>query len=294
MALPQSNTGGFVPFNQAALPKKIRLRNGQYLKGLLIGTDGPSDAGKTEFLFSIPGVLKVLSIDRNFQGVVDNPNPPASRNEDAMIKVHTPPLDKTALIPDYQAYHSLIRNDYYSILDDATTTAIGVDGDSDWWEIHQLAHFGKLTGIFPQTRYAAPYSEKRAIIAHAFDSGKIVINTNKCKDEYTPVLDPLGKTQLDDKGEIKKEKSGRLESQGFKDKDYLYQIWLRHMYKPKRTETRAGRQVEIPGDYGIQITKCKHNMELMGTELWGSDCNFRGLVELVYPEVDVRRWGFDA
>ena len=44
--------------------------------------------------------------------------------------------------------------------------------------------FGKLTAIYPPTKYSPAYAAKRAIIARAYDSGKIVIATNKLKDEY--------------------------------------------------------------------------------------------------------------
>jgi hypothetical protein len=38
--------------------------------------------------------------------------------------------------------------------------------------------------------------------------------------------------------------------------------------------------------------KCKANLRLVGAELWGNDCNFKGLVKLVYPQVSLQEWGY--
>jgi hypothetical protein len=293
MALPPSfKAQGFVTPGQTR--QKLKLPNGQYLKPLLIGTEGMTDTGKTEWALSAPGVIQMISVDRNFSGVFDNPHPPASRNPNVAIKVCQVPLVGTAKLTDYQKYFNEVKDSFYVSLSNPDSQVVLVDGDSDYWELHVLAHFAKLTQIFPQVRWAAPYAEKRAQIARAWDSGKIVICTNKVKDAYETVYKADGTPEKDSTGEDLRRKTGEHERQGFKDQDYLYNIQLRHLYSPPTQRKMGTKVVDVPGQYGIKILKCKHSMEMVGEELWGSDCTFRGLVDLVYPDVPPQRWGFDA
>ena len=290
MLPPSFAKSGFVtPVN---LGNKIKLRNGQILKGLLIGSDGLTDTGKTEFTLSTPGNIQMICVDRNFQGVFDNPLPPPTRNPNVGVKIFSIPMNMTAKVLDYAAYHKDVRESFYSALDNPESQVVVMDGDSDWWELHILAHFGKNTQIYPQTRYAAPYAERRAIVARAFDSGKIVYMTNKVRAGYMTVFEEDGVTPKKDPitGDELRRPSGLLETQGFKDRDYLYQIWLRHLYNPPHVNPITKK--EVPGQYGVRITKCKHNMSLVGLELWGESCNFRGLIEIIYPDIDPHRFGF--
>jgi hypothetical protein len=272
---------------------KYKLKNGQLLKPLLIGSEGMTDTGKTEFALSIPGIIQMLSVDRNFQGVFDNPNPPAARNPNVAVKVFHVPMSGTAKIPDYQKYYAEVRDSFYGALENPDSQVVFTDGDSDFWELHILAHFGKTTSIYPATRYTAPYAEKRAQIARAWDSGKIVICSNKVKDAYETVYKPDGTPEKDPiSGDDLRRKTGGKERQGFKDQDYLWDMQISHMFKEKHTRVVGGKTIEVPMQWGLKITKCKHNMSFIGEELWGDDCNFKGLVQLVYPEIPLSRWGF--
>ena len=293
MTLPPSFArDGFVsPQNMRG---KIQLKNGQTLKGLLIGTEGMSDTGKTEFALSCPGNIQMICVDRNYSAVFDNPAPPPTRNDRVAIKVIEVPMNGTAKIPDYQKYYTAVRDSFYGALVNPESQVVVMDGDSDFWELHILAHFGKNTQIYPATRYAAPYAEKRAQITKAFDSGKIVICTNKVRDEYETAMNDDGTPKKDPvTGDDLKVKTGEKRRQGFNDQDYLFSMQLRHLYKPAHIAKIRGKDVEVPQQWGLKILKCKHNMAMIGEELWGDDCNFRGLVSLVYPDVDPRRWGFD-
>ncbi len=271
-----------------------------WLKPLMIGQDGESDSGKTEFALSVPGVIQMVSVDRNFNGVFDNPNPPAERNPRVGIKVIQPPLQGQATKVEYGQYYALIRDSFYGALSSPDSTCVFMDGDSDFWEIHILAHFGKTTQIFPQTRYASPYAEKRAQICKAWDSGKIVIFSNKIKDEYKTVYNADGTAKKDEQGNDLREKTGEKERQGYRDQNYLFDIQLRHMFRPSHTAQRGKlpngqpRMVQVPMQWGVRLTKCKHDMSMVGEELWGDECNFRGLVNRVFPEVPLERWGFKA
>ncbi len=284
---------GFV--QPGATRTKIKLPNGQMLKPLLIGTEGKSDTGKTEFLLSIPGNGQLICVDRNFSGVFDNPEPPECRNPKVGIKVIPIPLEGTSKLPVYQEYYTKTRDSLYTALDNPDSHFVALDGDSDFWELHLLAHFGKTRQIFPQTKYTDVYVEKRAQLARAFDSGKIVVFTNKVTDEYVDVLDDNGNPVVDPQNpkDTLRKKSGNDKAQGFKDQDYLYQVRLVHLFRPAEEKIIKGKRVLAPKAWGIRIKKAKHNKDMEGCELWGEECCFRGLVTNLWPDVDPRRWGFD-
>lgn len=290
---PQSIiNAGFTPFSQ---PRgKIRLKNGQILKPLMVGSDGGWDSGKTEFALSLPGIVQMLCIDRGDGPLEDNPNPPAARNRNVYRKSVNIPSD---LGPGLQAsqyvpYFTQCCQEYHGMLQNPDSTAVVVDGGSDLWELHILADFGKTTGIYPQTRYKQPYAEHRALINSAFDSGKIVLFTNKVKDGYEDVLDSQGNVMKDELGNTKRRKTGEVVRQGFTDQDYLFNIQIRHLFQPAGVQQIGKKVVEIPKQWGLRVMKFKSNRDMEGAELWGADCNFKGLVTLLYPDVPLARWGF--
>ena len=127
------------------------------------------------------------------------------------------------------------------------------------------------------------------MIARMWDSGKIILATNKLRDEYEKILDEKGKPVVDKGGNETSQKTGRRVRQGFPDTNYLWQIIIRHLFEPAHTG-RRGKWV--PHRWGLRIAKCKMNMELIGAELWGDECNFAGLVSLVYPDIPMEAWGF--
>lgn len=296
-------SSGFVSPEDAC---RVVTKTGKKLRRLMIGTDGPADSGKTEFAISAPGPGILLALDRGFDGVLDNPTPPASRRNDYGFKVVKVPLASQMTqgkgeatkggnfnedkFDGYLDYWRSFYKDFKAACDNPDCRTVIIDGDSDSWELQKLAEFGKLTQI-PPILYTNVNAARRAMYARAYDTGKIIIATNKIKDEYVDDVDDKGNVKLDDKGNKKRIKSGEMERQGFPDQNYLFMIQLRHMYKAPWV-TPKGK--EIPGQFGIRIMKCKSNQELVGSELWGDDCNFRGLVEHVFPNVDLTEWGFDA
>lgn len=252
---------------------------------LMIGTDGPSESGKTEFAMSAPGPGIVICLDRGYDACLMNARPPAARRKDFAFKpISVPMATQSNDTKFYLEYWRAFYAEYKKALENPDARTVCLDGDSDSWELQRLAAFGKLTQI-PSIMYTDVNAARRAMIARAWDTGKIIIATNKVKDEYVEELDAAGNPILDNSGKPKRKKSGELERQGFSDTDYLWQIQLRHFY------------VEPPdgvglGKYGIRILKCKKDRTLVGMELTGEDCNFAGLVQTVYPEIPLENWGF--
>lgn len=244
---------------------------GGKFKRLLIATEGLPNTGKTEFACSAPGPGIVICLDRGFDAMLDNSRPPESRSEDFAFKVIEVPLATQAAQPVYLDYWRKFYDEYKKALANPDARTVVLDGDSDSWELQRLAEFGKLTQV-PPILYANVNAARRAMIARAFDSGKIVISTNKLKDGYESKMSA-------DQKEVRI-RTGKYERQGFADQDYLYQMQIRHLYN------------EDKGTFGIRILRCKSDTSLQGMELWGDDCCFATLVQAVYPHIPLAKWGF--
>lgn len=245
---------------------------------LMIGSEGVTNTGKTEFALSAPGPGICLCLDRGIDGVLGNQNPPPTRNEFA-YKVIAVPLNTQTNQEGYREYWKSYKVELYKVLDNKDCRSVVIDGDSDSWELQRLAAFGKLTQVLP-IQYTEANAARRVVYARAYDSGKIIIATNKVKRSYNvPVVNADGTPKMSG-GKQEKEWDGRsMERQGFADQDYLFQIQLRHHYDDKK-------------GFGIEILKCKVDKDLKGETLWGDDCNMATLVQLCYPNVSLDEWGF--
>lgn len=250
----------------------------------MLGTDGPSDSGKTEFALSAPGPGIVVCLDRGFDALFDNPNPPPTRRDDYGFKIIQAPMATQSYDPKtFQPYWKDFYTEYCKALVNQDAKVVVIDGDSDSYELQRLAEWGTLQGIV-SLRYAGINGARRAMYARAYDSGKIVIATNKITKHYKAVRDENGVIKVGADGKQIREWDGKsYERQGFEDQEYLWQIQISHMFRDKPD---GGRE------WGLRINKCKPNPEMIGQELWGSDCHFQGLVETVYPNVSLKEWGY--
>jgi hypothetical protein len=231
----------------------------------------------------------MLVLDRMIDGMLDNPNPPATRRNDYAHVVVKCPLVGTAKQDNYVEYWNTFRSTFYKALDNPDCVTVIIDGDSDSWELQRLAEFGRLQQV-PSILYTAVNASRRAMIARAWDSGKIVIATNKIKDTYVDELDAAGNVVKGNDGKARRVKSGIQEAQGFGDTDYLWHLRLRHLYQPAKLNTVTN--TITPAQWGIRILKCKANTALVGDELWGDECNFETLVQYVYPNIPLSEWGY--
>lgn len=272
---------------------------------LLIGTEGESESGKTEFIATAPGPGIIICLDRGHEAMLENPNPPKTRRNDYIYHVMKILLDTQGHKTDYMQSWQEFKMAAYKAVANPDALTVGIDTDNASWELQQLADFGKLTQIPPILRTGVNAS-RRAFIAKLADSGKNIIATNMLKDEYKAAVDGNGVPVMKDGKEIQ-EKTGERKRQGFGDQSYLWQVQLRHLQKPAEMikvggrviTTPSGKEIQIGGkmekvspQYGIRILKCKMNSELVGSELWGDKCNFKGLVSLMYPNIPLNEWGF--
>ena len=292
MPLPRSFTQA--GFSEEPARTKVSLRNGKLLKPVMIGVDGLTDTGKSEFGLSCPDPGLFICLDRNIDGCLDNPNPPPARRANWGFKVVNVPVPPSATSNSREIQHDFLKHwvEFYSIYEGALNNpdalTVVVDGDSDSWELQRLAAFGKTAQV-PKEKYVDINSARKQYYSKAWNSGKIVVFTNKVRPVYVTKLDAKGNPMLSDNGNEVRVQSGEYERQGFPDQDYLFPLQIRHIYEPPRFNSVSG--VEMPGRFGIKVMKCKVQMNLVGTVLWGDDCNFAGLMELVYPEIPRSGWG---
>lgn len=272
MPLPSSFLkDGFVP------AAKVRPR-----RRLMLCLYGGPDSGKTEFALSAPGPGIVLGLDRGIDGMLDNPNPPKSRNADEFgFKTIAVPLATQMAQPQYVEYWKAFYTEYKKALENADCRTVILDGDSDSWELQRLAEFGRTSKV-PPNAYDQVNAARRAMYARAHDSGKIFIATNRVRKVYITKMKADGITpEVNAGGNEVRIWNGEYERQGFSDQDYLWQVHCMMLYNADASDR-----------WGLRITKCKPDRTLEGTELWGSDCNFRTLVELIYPNVSPEEWGY--
>lgn len=279
MALPASFIrDGYLTAEQAIRPLVDGKPTKSPLRRLMIGTEGITNSGKTEFALSCPGPGLVLCLDRGFDGCLDNPNPPPTRRDDFAFRVVQVPLATQSTQAGYLEYWKVFYQHFLSCIRNPDARTVVIDGDSESYELQRLAELGGLKQI-PPLKYDEVNVARRAMYARAWDSGKIIIATNKVKANWTTAYNADGTVKLSKSGEEIREWDGKsYRRQGFPDQDYLWHIQLRHLFKP-------------PNTWGIQILKCKADPSLLGFELWGEDCCFESLVQTCYPNVPLSEWG---
>ncbi len=253
---------------------------------LMIGIEGVSDSGKTEFSMTGPPGVGVLAIDRGYEHIIAKGTPPLNRQKDVYLRTFKIPKPGQDPGKAEGNTYLTIWNDFYSwyikTISCPDFKTVVIDGDSDLWELQNLAAFGKVTQIPPIMRTEVN-AARRVLIARGFDSGKNIIFTYRVAAEYEDIvkLDSNGKpTQVS-------VRTGDMRRVGFNDQSYLVQVQLRA--QTRRRQDKDGN--DLPLEFGVRILKCKPDPELVGAELWGRDCNFKGLVETIYPESDPAEWG---
>lgn len=270
MSLPGSFSRDFPP-----PPVKRRFRR------IMIGIEGRGNTGKTELALSAPGPGLAIAMDRNHEGVMDNPRPPTTRNKDFLwVPVEAPLPGQLATAKDYLPHWQAFYGQYRKALDNADARTVILDGDSDSFELQIMAEFGRTDKIMPRSR-GPINAARRAMYARAYDSGKFFIATNKLKRKYEQQYDANGQPVKDNTGENLREWDGvSYERQGFGDYEYLWALQLRTMYDHEAKS------------FGLQILMCKADRQLEGEELWGKECNLPTLLESVYPNVPLSEWGY--
>jgi hypothetical protein len=259
---------------------------------LVMGIEGLPDTGKTEFALTAPPCIGWLAVDRGFEHVISKEIPPRFRQTDIDLREFQIPLptqDPTQEGTTFLQVWNEFYTEYKSALANPRYRTIIVDGDSDTWELQQLAAFGKVTQIAPIKRVDVN-AARRVMLCRGFDSGKNVIFTYRLKPEYEKTIkfNAAGQPSEVD------EKTGDYKRAGWNDQDYIIQVQARALYEKDKKVIVKGQEVECPEPqkYGLRITKCKIQPDLVGFELWGDECNFQSLVQVIFPDDDLADWGY--
>lgn len=150
--------------------------------------------------------------------------------------------------------------------------SIVIDTDTELWEIHRLARFGKLEQVMPHL-YGIPNSEHRELFRMAYDTDVNLVILQKMKDEY-----------------VNDQYTGRLKAAGFKDAPYQAQV-----------NVSLGRIRDDGGNVLFSATidastpetpwgGCRLNPDVEGMVLSQPDCDFKTLAMLVLPDSDEKDW----
>jgi hypothetical protein len=270
VALPVSfKTAGFVA------PPKPKYRR------LMVGIEGPTNSGKSELCHSAPGPGIFIAQDRGLEAMLDNPNPPETRRPDFFYDTVPAPLAEGSTHDQYKvAWIDYRDNHVYKAIRLPDCRTVILDGDSDSWETQRLAAFGKLTQV-PSILYTQVNAGRRLFISRLYDSGKIIMATNKVKKLYKPAFNADGTPKMNDGKQMREWDGVSYERQGFEDQDYLWQVQLRCIYDPTH-----------PGKYGVYIIKAKANPEVERETLWGEECNMPTVLQVIYPHVPLTEWGY--
>src|SRR5262245_40473983 len=222
---------------------------------LMLGMDGPPASGKTEFCLSAPGPGLVMALDRGYDAIFDNPDPPVSRRGDFGFKVFHLPNQQGQFVQDeYKAKWQEFYGHYLKAVLNADVRTIVLDGDTDSYRLQRLAEHGQLSKV-PQLKYEGLTAARKGMYNRAFDSGKIFMATNTVKKHYETVYNADGTPKLTDAGNEVRKWDGTYDREGFPDQDYLFQIQTRHFYtfrNPKATIK----------EFGLEIMKCKPDKKL--------------------------------
>lgn len=256
-------------------------------RGILIGVEGAANTGKTEFCWSAPGPAIHIAMDRGHRSALENQSPPASRTlqdgESVLIRTVNVPLNMDTTQPQALAiWQTFVKEHYIWSLENRDARTVILDGDTDSWDLQFLAEFGRTNQI-AQLNRAPLKAVKRALIARAYDSGKVFLSTSKLKQKWETVYDAKGDPVPDPQkvGQHQRAWDGEsYERQGFNEYEYLYEIQLRTLYDP--AEKR----------WGLRLLMVKANRDLEGMEMWGEECNLPVLLQTVYPHIDLAEWGY--
>jgi hypothetical protein len=159
-----------------------------------------------------------------------------------------------------------MQTNYIEGLQDART--LMVDGAQELWELVRLAFFGKVDYGKQKGEYQFDYGVLNRVmklwILLAKQSDCNVIFTHRVKDEY-----------------IGKDKSGKLEMDGWKYMPYEVDTVVEQRYEEKQ---------DFPDCFHVKILQCGMNPLVNRLDCFGLDAAFPNIAHQIYPEFDETYW----
>lgn len=248
--------------------------------------EGEESSGKSALALDGPGPFAYYGIDAGAKRAVRR-----ARNAGKEVHATYVPFDVPRFVPKQEkdfwlARAKKVKEDIY--LPYAEAWEAGIDSShirtmiqdtaTDIYELHQTAEFGKLQQN-SQLAYGPIKAEYMGMVKRARRAGKLVILIHQLGPEY--------KKTLDQNGNEKSEKTGRLLRLGMNKAHYLADAIVRthriHPVLDKKT-----REETKPGRWETEIILAKNNTEANGMIL--EDPSFLDLMALLDPDTDPAFW----
>lgn len=233
---------------------------------LLIASQGRDKSGKTEFGFTAPSPIAVISMDIGLEGVVEKW---VKRGKKIWVAhFNVPPVVNQS---EYLGVFNRTRDAYYKAISHKDVRTVLVDTGTDWWELARLAEFGQLSPAADIKRAYAPLNQLfRSLLKMGFDTNKSIIITHKMKENWT--IKQLANGKVQDVAD------GTYSRAGFSESEYLVQANIEHRYN------------RDTGKFEIEILNCRQNMNMTGMTLIGDECTFANVGSLIFEGTSVQDW----
>jgi len=215
---------------------------------LIASISGLEKQGKTHFSLTAAGRTAYISLDVGHEGVIHK----FKNSVTAFKDIKTPQN-----VEEAEKVWNEYKASYRAALSSPSVDVVTVDTKTEAWEVIRLAKLEKLSKVMPH--YYEPVNfEFAKLIREAFDyKDKSVIFIHKRKPKY-----------------VNDKKTDDYEFAGFSKVPFLVQVSVVVYRYPMDDD-------DYPGEFAVCIEECRHNPDLVGFELVGSDCNFETLKEIV-------------
>lgn len=222
-------------------------------KRLFLTSEGPTGAGKTHFIRTMPGPIALIDFDRGSEGVLERDiyGNPIMRKSLEFAEFDEG--GKTMTLAEheqakqtYQTFKYLVER----LVSSGEVRTLAIDTGGAAYSLAQAARFGRIAqvGEVPPALWTAMQAEYENIFLQAYDYGCNVIVTHRQGSKFKGL-------------------SGEKELKGYKQMEFLGQVHLVHQKKVVKVPhpTLAGLQVDQV-ELSIKVKKCRQRIALDGYE----------------------------
>lgn len=240
-------------------------------KGTVLSICGPEGSGKTDLLLTMPKPLAVVSVDPNTEVIVEAAIADGRVKEDDIILhyIDTPAIafsDQDDVQGEAEtAWGELIDTlrPYINKDDDDRPWSVGLDTATDIDRLNVLAEFGKTDQISPESRRnrMGPVNSRYIGMIRSLQNAGVNVGLLHRVSEKWQTVETRGRSE-----ERRERVEGPFawERKGFKETGNICSLEIMLAHDPERSE-------KLPGQFGMQITRCTVRPILKGKEFWGRE-----------------------
>jgi hypothetical protein len=233
---------------------------------LMAVNSGQEKHGKTEWAFSAPAPLAVISFDAGTLRIVNKHAGRGRRIIPCFLKVERG-LGKSDAQKEWDKFQRAVD----AVMEDTSIRSLVVDTGTEMWDLLRLAKFGKLTQVMPH-HYVEANAAMREFVKGIYDSrlDLITVFPHKVKKEY----------KSDKKGE-KDSWTGKYEFAGWGDFGFQADIIIRNF---RDDEADDGEP------FKVHVKDCGPEAALNNMILSGDEAKLPYLASMMFPEIDSAAW----